>query len=107
MEVPYGEGIANHAGPEPCVVGREAGGEASAGVRIGQPLSLEKCNQDADAFVLAEGETEASVIASATSGPAWSQTLACAYAPRLETGRSRLWPRVSAVRIGKVTSRSR
>ncbi len=36
--VHYDEGIANHIGPEPCVVGREAGGEASAGVPVGQPL---------------------------------------------------------------------
>ena len=26
--VHYSEGVANHVGPEPCVVGREAGGEA-------------------------------------------------------------------------------
>ncbi len=38
MQVHCDEGIANHIGPEPCAVGREAGGEASAGVRIGQPL---------------------------------------------------------------------
>src|SRR5208282_5149714 len=28
------------------------------------------------------------------TGPAWSKTLACMYAPRLETGRPRPWPRV-------------
>ena len=38
VQVHYDEGIANHIGPEPCVVGREAGGEASAGGGIGQPL---------------------------------------------------------------------
>ena len=59
MEVRYGEGLAIRIGPEPCVVGREAGGEASAGVRIGQPLSREIFNWDADAFVTAEGETGA------------------------------------------------
>ena len=37
-----GEGVANHAGPEPCVVGREAGGEASGGAPIGQRLSRER-----------------------------------------------------------------
>ena len=42
MQVHCDEGIANRIGPQPCVVGREAGGEASAGVRIGQPLSREK-----------------------------------------------------------------
>ncbi len=41
MQVRYDEGIANHIGPEPCVVIREGGGEASAGERIGQPLSRE------------------------------------------------------------------
>ena len=41
MQVHYDEGIANHIGPEPCAVVRKGGGEASAGERIGQPLSLE------------------------------------------------------------------
>ena len=31
MQVHYDEGVANRIGPERCVVGREAGGEASAG----------------------------------------------------------------------------
>ena len=39
MRVLYDEGIAVHIGPEPCVVVREGRGEASAGERIGQPLS--------------------------------------------------------------------
>jgi len=39
VQVHYDEGVANHIGPEPCVVGLEAGGEASAEVRIGQLLS--------------------------------------------------------------------
>ncbi len=41
MQVRYDEGIANHIGPEPCVVIREGAGEASAGESIGQPLSRE------------------------------------------------------------------
>jgi len=57
VQVHYDEGIANRIGPEPCVVGREAEGEASAGVRIGQPLNRERINWDADAVVTAEGET--------------------------------------------------
>jgi hypothetical protein len=39
VQVPHDEGIANHIDPEPCVAIREDGGEASAGVRAGQPLS--------------------------------------------------------------------
>ena len=42
MQVPYGEGVATHTGPEPCGVTREGNGEASAGERIGQPLSRER-----------------------------------------------------------------
>ncbi len=35
------EGVANHVGPEPCAGIREGVGEASVGVRAGQPLSRE------------------------------------------------------------------
>ena len=65
MQVHYDEGVANPIGPEPRVVGREAGGEASAGVCIGQPSSRERINWDADAVVTAEGETGMRAKASA------------------------------------------
>ena len=39
MQVHYGEGVANHTGPESCAVYREVCGEALTGERIGQPLS--------------------------------------------------------------------
>ena len=39
MKVHYGEGVAIHTGPEPCVGPRESSGEASAGERAGWPLS--------------------------------------------------------------------
>ena len=55
VQVHYDEGIANRIGPAPCAVGREAGGEASAGVRIGEVLSREKIIWGADAVVPAEG----------------------------------------------------
>jgi hypothetical protein len=32
------EGVASHGGPEPCVVVREGGGEASVGVRAGRAI---------------------------------------------------------------------
>ncbi len=41
MRVHYDEGVANHIGPKPYVGTREGVGEASGGVRIGQPLSRE------------------------------------------------------------------
>jgi hypothetical protein len=60
------EGIANHIGPEPCAGVREDTGEASAGERIGQPLSREiDVILGADAVLLAEGNMDGCVIASA------------------------------------------
>jgi hypothetical protein len=41
VKVHYDEGVAIRIGPEPCVDVRENVGEASAGERIGQPLSRE------------------------------------------------------------------
>jgi len=66
VQVHCGEGVANHSGPEPCVFGREAGGEASAGECIGQPLSRETSKiLGADAFQIAEGNTDGRDNASA------------------------------------------
>ena len=42
MQVRHDEGVASHIGPEPCAFVREGKGEASAGERIGQPLSRER-----------------------------------------------------------------
>jgi hypothetical protein len=60
------EGVATRIGPEPCVGTREGAGEASAGERMGQPLSRERLQiPGADAGVPAEGNTDGGVIASA------------------------------------------
>jgi len=40
VQVLYDEDVASHIAPEPCVVSREGQGEASAGDRAGQPLSV-------------------------------------------------------------------
>ena len=66
VKVPNDKGLANHIVPESCVrSGREARHEALAGVRVGQPLSRERIEfRDADAFVLAEGNTDRRAIAS-------------------------------------------
>ena len=42
MQVPCGEGVAIHTGPEPCAVVRKGVGEASAGECTGQPLNRER-----------------------------------------------------------------
>jgi hypothetical protein len=66
VKVSNDKGLAIHIVPESCVrSGREARHEALTGVRVGQPLSREtKLLQDADAFVLAEGNTDSRAIAS-------------------------------------------
>ena len=66
MQVRRDDGVAIHIGPEPFVVVRKGGGEASVGERIGQPLSLVKIHiLGADAVAKAEGNTDGRVSASA------------------------------------------
>ena len=66
MQVHCDEGVAIHIGPEPCASLREGAGEASAGERIGQPLSREnKIIPGADVLINAEGKMDEGIIASA------------------------------------------
>ena len=66
MRVHCDEGVATHIGPEPCADVREDVGEASAGERTGQPLSRERSEiPGADAFQIAEGNTDGRASASA------------------------------------------
>ena len=66
MQVHYDEGVAIRIGPAPCAGAREGIGEASAGACAGQPSSRESgLNSGADAVLLAEGNMDRRVIASA------------------------------------------
>jgi hypothetical protein len=66
VRVHHEEGVASHLGPEPCGGIREGDGEASAGESTGQPLSRERSSvSGADAFQIAEGNTDGSASASA------------------------------------------
>jgi hypothetical protein len=57
VEVPYGEGLANHADPESCAVRREGQGEALAGECAGWVIEPRKSiDQGADAVASAEGK---------------------------------------------------
>ena len=109
MEVRYDEGLAICIGPEPCASVREDGGEASAGVRIGQPLSRESPNRDADGVTKSEGETRARVNASAPTVPRGQRPWHVRKLPVREPGG--LMPGRAAiaapVRVGKARSRSR
>ena len=109
MQVRYGEGVANHIGPEPCAVVRKDGGEASVGERTGQPLSLAKIViPGADAVANAEGNTfgrvKASVHTTRRGRRTWHVWKLVAWEPGDPTSNQAL---EALVRIGKVRSRSR
>ena len=97
MQVLYDEGIANHIGPKPCAGSREGVGEASAGVRIGQPLSRDrKLVPSADAVCVAEGKTTECANASAQATrrghrPWHVRTLLVREPGDLESDQSRYW----------------
>jgi hypothetical protein len=110
VQVHCDEGIANHIGPEPCGGAREDVCEASAGDRIGQPLSREiDVILGADAVPLTEGNTGGRVIASARPAqrgrrPWHVQTLLVREPGDLMSGQGGSPP---VARIGKARSRSR
>ena len=110
MQVHYDEGVAIHIGPEPCAVVREGRSEASAGERIGQPLSHERYSpREADAVRRAEGNRAGRVNASALvtrrGQRPWHVRALLVREPGDPTaGRRRC---ADPVRIGKARSRSR
>jgi len=110
VQVHYGEGVAIHTGPEPCVVAREDGSEASAGERIGQPLSRESARvSGADAVSGAEGDMTGRASASARSTRRgrrhWHVRTLLVREPGDLTADQDSVP--SLARIGKARSRSR
>jgi hypothetical protein len=110
VQVHYGEGVAIHTGPEPCAVIREDGSEASAGERIGQPLSRESDKvSGADAVSCAEGHTSRRDSARAWTTrrgrrPWHVRTLLAREPGGLVVGQGGVPP---LVRIGKARSRRR
>ena len=65
MKVHYGEGLANHAGPESCGVFREEQAEALTGVRAGQAIEpRNQILQGAGAVQEAEGNIAGGASAS-------------------------------------------
>ena len=89
MQESYGEGVANHTGPELCGVSRKAGHEALVGVRAGRALSPEiSLNGVPTLSPYAEGNTVSSTSASRTRTPRGQRPRACTETPRTRTGRS-------------------
>ena len=111
MKVHRNEGVANRIGPEPCAGTREVVGEASAGERIGQPLSHDRTRiPGADAVQYAEGNTFERAIASARMTRRGRRTWHVRTLPVWEPGDLQSDRRCQyrpAARIGKARSRSR
>ena len=109
MQVHYDEGVAIHIGPEPCAGTREGVGEASAGERIGQPLSRENLKlPGADVFVIMEGNTDGRVTRAPVRPGVVEEPGMCGsslFGSREVSGLACRW--TPQVRIGKARSRSR
>src|SRR5918995_5931917 len=103
VKVHYGEGVAIHTGPEPCVGPREGSGEASAGERAGWPLSRERATvPGADVVTVTEERRRQREPPPARRGQSMHGR---SLSGNREISRpTRGSPRV---RIGKVRSRSR
>ena len=95
------EGVASHDGPEPCVVVREGGGEASVGYVQAGLLSLEISLFGVPTLSYsAEGNIVGGVFASRRRTPRGRRTCACMESPGARTGRSHDHPLV--VMVGRV-----
>ena len=110
MKVLYGEGVAIHTGPESCVGIREDAGEASAGERIGQPLSREKLDQSrVPTCSITRKATWTGAIARAPARPGVVEDPGMCgsslHGNREVSGLAGGW--TPPVRIGKARSRSR
>jgi hypothetical protein len=111
VQVRYDEGLANRVDPEPCAPVREGRGEASAGARIGQPLSRERYTFRAPTpWTLRKatqaGRASASARLARRGRRPWHvRKLSVREPGGLASGRAA--SRFAPVRIGKVRSRSR
>ena len=109
MRVRRNEGVAIHIGPEPCAVIREGDGEASAGERIGQPLSRESFLFWVPTPCIWWKATHSGASARAPGRPGVVRDPGmCRRSLRgnREISRSTVWQQ-PPVRIGKARSRSR
>jgi len=102
MEELYIEGVAVHDGPEPCVVAREGGDEASVGVRVGWAIEprnwlQSRCRRSRNKR---KATPSGGVFASRRRASRGPRTCACVESPCARTGRSHGHPLV--VMVGRV-----
>ncbi len=94
MQVHYDEDVANHIDPEPCVVSREARGDASVGDPHRPAIEPRKSVfSGAEGVLLYRRQYDQVRYGECLVDPAWSETLACVDALCTGTGRSHHWPR--------------
>jgi hypothetical protein len=108
MKESYGKGLASHPGPESCVRGGNAAGEALTGEHAGQLLSCEiNYFRGPTSLTEAEGNTADGVSASHRRPLRSRRPCACVEAPRAEPGRSYRCPsNGGAGRSGKASGRN-
>jgi hypothetical protein len=101
MEVPHGEGLASHTGPESCGYTREGIGEALTGeVRAGL-LSRERYGLSfrvPTPYTSSEGNIDYIVIARCDRTLRGLRPRARTEVPRAGTGRSHVWPQEMVLR---------
>ena len=110
VKVRYDEGVAIHVDPKPCIVVREDGGEASAGVRAGQPLSRESHSSRVQTLLSEWKATRTAASSRVAARPgvvADPGTHAHSLHGNREISRLAGPSQAAPVRIGKVRSRSR
>ena len=89
MQEPYGEGVANHPGPESCGVAREGEAEALTGGSAGELLSREiTTSMVPTPLGEAEGNPHGRASASVQGTGRGRRTAACTDTPGAGTGRS-------------------
>ena len=92
MQESYGEGVATHAGPEPCAVACEGGGEALARgtYRSGiEPRNMWNFGVPTPSLG-AEGHVRRVAFTRYAGTPRGLRPRACTETPRTGTGRSRV-----------------
>ena len=104
MKEPYGEGVASHTGPESCVDGRKAIGEALTGVRAGWVLSREnriasECRRCPHKRKATPGSSLSRDVDRTLRG---LRPHARTETPRTEPGRSHAWPRGNGDEVRRV-----
>lgn len=93
MEVSYGEGLASHSGPESCVCGRKAAGEALTGGAASRDIEPRKSHKEQDASAIHPSEGQHRINRTGKVGRVLRGRRPQARAQASSTGTERSWNR--------------